>query len=45
MHKKVILRDELNRFQGGKPITFDPTNVADRPTIQILQDMFEGLTH
>ena len=42
--QKVILRDELNRFSGGKPITFDPTNVADRPTIQILQDMFEGLT-
>ncbi len=42
--QKIILRDELNRFSGGKPITFDPTNVADRPTIQILQDMFEGLT-
>ncbi|WGL59062.1 peptide ABC transporter substrate-binding protein [Pigmentibacter sp. JX0631] len=42
--QKVVLRDELTRFSGGKPITFDPTNTNDKPTEQILQDMFEGLT-
>ncbi|MGY3803762.1 peptide ABC transporter substrate-binding protein [Pigmentibacter ruber] len=42
--QKVVFRDELTRFSGGKPITFDPTNTNDKPTAQILQDMFEGLT-
>ncbi len=42
--QKVFQRDELIRFSGGKPSTFDPTNVDDKPTTQLLQDLFEGLT-
>ena len=42
--QKVYQRDELTRFSGGKPTTFDPTNVDDKPTTQVLQDLFEGLT-
>ncbi|MBX9839284.1 MAG: hypothetical protein K2X69_13345, partial [Silvanigrellaceae bacterium] len=32
--QKVFQRDELIRFSGGKPSTFDPTNVDDKPTTQ-----------
>ncbi len=42
--QKVFQRDELTRFSGGKPYTFDPTNADDSPTNLVLQDLFEGLT-
>ncbi|KAB8039764.1 hypothetical protein GCL60_05735 [Silvanigrella paludirubra] len=42
--QKVFQREELIRFSGGKPSTFDPTNVDDKPTTQLLQDLYEGLT-
>jgi oligopeptide transport system substrate-binding protein len=42
--QKVYQRDELTRFSGGKPYTFDPTNSDDSATNLVLQDLFEGLT-
>jgi oligopeptide transport system substrate-binding protein len=40
----IYQQDELIRFSGGKPKIMDPTKTDDLPGMQILQDLFEGLT-